>query len=525
MNRQIHLFALGVVPLIAACASDMSLKAGAEDYADTGSSEGEGEGEAEDEGDGFSDTADDGLGSETEDDYLKLTPAATDAYVFVANPTRDTVTRISVPSLAVITTEVGVDPEVVATTSDYARAVTFNQGSDSVTLIDAETLATTEVSVRPDFNAMVMSPDGIWVVCYHDLAAEDEDDPDGGVASYNEVSVVNTVTGVHTPMVVGFNPREVKFTQDDRTAVIVSDAYLAVVDLTAATLSPVRIPLSEDTTDAPEAEEVVLDPDGEYAFVRQYGVEALLVVGLKDESVAPVAVGANPTDLDLTADGLHAVAVARGANQVWIYDMADPFATAEVLDLPFGEVLGSVLMSPDNSRALLYSTASGESKITEWDMDDDSFTVHGLEKPVSSVAITPNGGAALIFHDKANPDDIDEDSVLLDHYGLTLIDLVDFFPSPLRLPAEPTAYANAEDGLTGYFIMEGQPYLEVLDYESLLYTEVELKSDPVYVGVLSESRLAYVNQEHDLGRLSFYDPDADELQTITGFELNAEIEH
>jgi hypothetical protein len=34
-----------------------------------------------------------------------------------------------------------------------------------------------------------------------------------------------------------------------------------------------------------------------------------------------------------------------------------------------------------------------------------------------------------------------------------------------------------------------------------------------------------VSQQHDLGRISFYDPDAGALDTLTGFELNAGIEH
>ena len=53
---------------------------------------------------------DDGYGSESEDSFLALRPATTDAYVFVANPDRNTVSRISVPSLEVLTTEVGVEP-------------------------------------------------------------------------------------------------------------------------------------------------------------------------------------------------------------------------------------------------------------------------------------------------------------------------------------------------------------------------------------------------------------------------------
>ena len=78
--------------------------------------------------------------------------------------------------------------------------------------------------------------------------------------------------------------------------------------------------------------------------------------------------------------------------------------------------------------------------------------------------------------------------------------------------------------------MEDQPYLEVLDYVTLLPDEIELKSNPVYVGVLpplegdTDEPPAWVSQDHDLGRISFYEPSSDTLETITGFELNSAIE-
>lgn len=483
---------------------------------------------APEDGDGYTDGAgesEDTYAPETESDYLKLAPAATTAYVFVANPDRNTVTRVSVPSLEVITAEVGVDPEAVATTSDYTMAVTFNAGSDSVSIVQATSLEVTEVEVRPNLNTMEMSPDGAWVVLYRDLDGEDYDAGSGGVTAFNEVSLVNLATGTHYLKIVGFNPRDVQFTADGRLAVVVSDAYLGVIDLTDPDANPERVPLTEDTVDPPEAEEVLLTPDSDYAIVRQFGVEDLVLVDLASFSSAVLDVGDNPTDLDLTPDGEHAVAVARGANQVWIYHLEDILSTPTVLNLPDGEVLGSVTMSPDNTKALLYSTASGVSHVTAWDLEADEFQVYGLEKPISSVTITPDGGTAIFFHDKDNGADVDPGSIFYNEYAMTLMDLSDFFPSALLLPAEPTGFADDEEGDIGYFIMDGVPYLEVLDFDNLSYEEVELKSAPVHVGVLPESRLAYVNQEHDLGRLSFYDPDAGELQTLTGFELNAAIEH
>ncbi|MCK6504338.1 hypothetical protein L6R53_13200 [Myxococcota bacterium] len=519
MTRQ--LLALLALATTVACSADMSLYKGADDsdgsWADGGSTDGQGDGAAADGG---------ATAPEDEDSFFSLAPAATTAYVFVANPDRDTVTRVAVPSLAVITTEVGDHPIAVATTSDYTKAVTFNEGDDSVSVIDAETLAVSDVAVRANMNAMAMSPDGRFVICWHDQDVDEEESSEGGAQSFNEVSVVDTEALTHAPLVVGFNPRAVQFSADSSLAVVVSDAYLAVVDLSAEELSPERIAVSDDLVDPPEAEEVLLTPDGRFAFVRQFGATELVVVDLAEQVVDHVAVGSNPTDLDLLPDGQRAVAVARDSHELWIYDLADPFADAQVVDMPDTETLGSVLMSPDGSRGLLYSTASGVSHYASWELESDEITVRALVKPVQSMGISPTGETALVFHPKDNGVDVDPTSPFYDQWALSMIDLTDdFFSNPLRLPAEPSGYANSADGNQGFFIMEEVPYLEVLHYESLLYDEIELASAPIHVGVLPESTLAWVSQDHPLGRMSFFDPATEVLQTITGFELNSGIEH
>ena len=89
---------------------------------------------------------------ETEDDLLALKPATTPEYVFVANPDRNTVTRIAVPGLAVITTEVGENPTSLAITPSQQTAVTFNMDSNDLSIIDAGTLEVQTVAVRAGRN-------------------------------------------------------------------------------------------------------------------------------------------------------------------------------------------------------------------------------------------------------------------------------------------------------------------------------------------------------------------------------------
>lgn len=505
-----------LILLLAGCGADYDLgaKSANDDTADYGP-------DADADADADADTDADGP-SEDEDDFLALAPAATDAYVFVANPTRDTVTRISVPSLAVLTTEVGSAPSVVQTTADYTRAVTLNEGDDTVSILDAATLAVTNVDIRPNFNRLSLSDDGAWVMAWYDPDLDASSD-DGGVQSFNEVSFVRLDDASHTPMAVGFNPRGVKWSQDGTKALVVSDGSLALVDLTSEVLVPRLIEIAEDPVDAPVAEEVELAPNGSYAYVRQFGADTLVVVDLEDFAVDRVPVGQNPTDLDLSPDGRSLAVVARGAQELWVLDPTNPFGDPTVL--PFASGYGSVLYTGDGSEAILYTNASALASFAVWDTAAGTITEKSLVKPVRSIGASPTGGSLLVFHTETDAADADTDSPFYGEWALTLIDLGDFRQNPMLLPDEPSAYATSDDGRWGYFVMDGNNYLEVLDFQTLLYTEIGLKSPPVHLGVLPGGNTAWVSQDHTLGRLSFYEPSTDSLDTITGFELNSEIEH
>ncbi|HHO51506.1 MAG TPA: hypothetical protein ENK18_11675 [Deltaproteobacteria bacterium] len=467
---------------------------------------------------------------ESEEDVRLLAPAQTDVYVFVANPERDTITRVHVPTLSVDTTSVGSEPRLVQTTPDYRTAVVFNRGDDSVTLVDAETLDKTTVDVRSHLNELVLSPDGSHAVLWHNAAREEDDDPvPGGLQSFNEVSFVRVETGEHFPMAVGFNPRMVRFTPDSSLAVVVADAYLATIDLTAETLQAKLIELVPELVDPPVAEEVIVAADGSFAWVRQFGATELLVVDLLTGGINTLPAGDNPTDLDLSADGTEAIAVARGSRELWIYEADAPQLPPRVLSLPQGAPYGSLLMDPSGDQGILYTTASLVEQFAVWDRATDEIRERSLVKPVDGVAINPTGESLLVFH--TLEDGLNTEPVFSGSWALTLVALDDLRSNPLLLPAEPTGYAHGTDGAWGFFVMEERPYLEVLDYHTQLHTELTLRSLPSFVGVLpdldpgdGDSPPAWISQQHELGRISFYDPDEQSLETLTGFELNSEIE-
>ncbi len=466
---------------------------------------------------------------ETEKDFYALAPAQTDKFVFIANPGRGTVTRVNVETLAVDTTPVGNNPQIVLTTPDFATAAVFNEDDDTVSLIDADTLQTLTVAVRPDLKRMVMSPDGTWVALWHDLSAVDDGEEPDGVIAFNEVSFVEVRTGRHEPLAVGNYPHGIEWTEG--LAVVVSDESLALVDLDAEPLDRELVPISDDFVDPPAAEEVVLAPDASYAFVRQFGAEDLTIVDLESRVVSRVPAGANPTDLDLTVDGRTAVLVARDANELWLYDVADPFADARTVPLSDDLVTGSVVLDPTGKTGILYSTAVLQAVYAVWDLETDTITPRSLVKPVQSLSVGPTGDSLLVFHTVDNQPELPTSDTFYDASALTMIDLSDFGKTDVYMPSTLKGWTTASNGEYSYFIMEGQPMLGVLDWGRLMVEEVSLSSTPVFVGALpdldetdGDDPPAWVSQEHELGRISFYDADSAALTTITGFELNSEIE-
>ncbi len=462
--------------------------------------------------------------SEDESDYLALAPAATDQYVFVANPDRDTLSRIAVSTLAVVTVEVGRIPSSVQTTSDHRLAVTLDQGDDAVSIVHAETLDVFALEVRDNMNQLSLSPDGAWAMAWYDPNAESLGSS-GGVTSFNEVSFVRTDPATHYPMAVGYDPAGVRWSDDGTRAVVVSDACLAVVTLGDASPERTLIPLVEDDADPPVAEEVVLTPDGRYAFVRQRGVDDLLVVDLDNAVVDRVTVGTDPTDMDVRADGDFLTVVSRSARQLWSFDLANPYATAEVVDFPVDLPFGSITFTGDGKRAVLYTNASAVAALSIWEVGTTDFDTRALVKPAASVGLSPEGTTALVFHTRENAADANRDDPFYDQWALTLMETDDNGENRLLLPTEPTGYTVTDDDRYGYFILDGHDLLEMVSFDTLIPTTVPLPSQPAFIGTFPGLDMAWASQAHDLGRISFYDPATASLDTITGFELNGEIDH
>ena len=497
-------------------------------------------GDDDDDGDAFGDDNDfagdddddagddDDTPPETEDDFLGSEPRATDVYVFIANPERDTVSKVNAATRAISTIDVGDEPTMVVVSSDYQRAVSFNAGSDSVSIIQADSEDVVEVDVREDYNFIQISPDGRWVVTWFNAALVDASFDVDGVRSFTEVSFVDTLTAEAQSYSVGFNPKDVRFTADSGRAVILSDSFITVANLDTDPIGLELVDLGADPLEPPVAAEVEVTPSGNHAFIRYQGSDAILVVDLQTGALLDVDGGTDPTDMDLSPDGTQALVVARGSSELRIFDAIDPFNTAPtVLPTPVGSTLGSLVMAPSGDRGLLFTTAAPEDRITLWDVASGTMTERRLAKPIEAVAVSPDGNSALVIH--TLEDAPDENDIFTDRYALTVIDLETWLTNPVVLQSKPVEWTTSNDGRFSMFIMEDNRNVGIIDYATRLVDDVLVPSLPVYIGIMPletepEDALGWVSQEHELGRLSFIKPYDLSVQTVTGFELNSDID-
>lgn len=233
------------------------------------------------------------------------------------------------------------------------------------------------------------------------------------------------------------------------------------------------------------------------------------------------ALPATITDLDVAASGAFVIAVVRDRNAVARIPVPEAFtdhSKASVTVIP-DELIGSVSLAPDETHALLYTTAVDTVKrLTIVDLAGGSAprTVQ-LKKAIESVAIAPDSKTAVILNKKVLDDPNDT-------FGYTLLQIDSGYAKLMVTATAIGPFTLVPDHLLVLF-NDGTSIREVhnVDLGSFLVTPIELGSPPTSVGALPGLERAFVGQDHPDGRISFIDWATSGIQTVTGFELNSRI--
>lgn len=474
-------------------------------------------------------------------EYELSPPVASRRYVYVAMTELDAIAKIDGRTLSVSSVHVGDQPRVLAAVPGSDTAVVLDQSNGTATVVrpTSEADQTTVLPILPNLNQIRVDPSGRYAVAWFDLATAGTVDLDE-IGSFQDVTVIDLALGDEksVDLTVGFRPRAVEFDAAGDRAYVVTYDGVSVIELAEATTAGPHIvppiPITADPLEDTSFAEVNVVASGEYAVVRPWGGAELRVVDLLGGdrgALVSVPLPETPSDVDLAPDGAHAYAVLRDSSALAIVSLPD--GALEVLDLG-GEVIGSLTLSRDGARGLAFTNAAAIERITVVELAGArAVTTYPLQKSIRFVDFDPTGEQAIILHakefgDPAEPG-IGFDAIIDRSHGYSVFDVATGFAKLQLTPVQPGSFAFADGFQRAYLILDGGDGVgataraHIIELDTGVVRAVELNSPPSDVGVLPDADVAYINQRHGLGRVSFIDIQTNAVRTITGFDLNGRI--
>ncbi len=484
-------------------------------------------------------------------------PVVTGRYVWTANPESGQVAAIDAETLEIRAGEAGFRPTHVAAVSqgdEPPRALVINTGSNDATLLSAsaEGIATETVPLHQGADSLSVAPGARFVVAWTDSSKAESLDPTDGFQDITVLELRDGAPAESTRLTVGYRPSAIAFDAAGEHAFAITQDGISVLELQSGNVQLSRlVSLPNRLGSQPD---VSVTPDGSRALARIAGSASLydidLVSGQSRELTLPGVI----SDFDLSADGQNAVAVIRGGliapppaspdagSPVDAGDAAAPEAgaavtspaTAVFIPIPAGlddeslrrtvtspnETFGSVALSPDGTRAVLFTTATPSGRVTLVSPTHAPRSVD-LLAPVRAVFLTADGGHALALQDPA-PGSTRKGafSVLsIDDVRAPKLVASDAPAEAVSIPpaASERALVTVSDPATNTFgtFLVRLPNLQV-DFASL-------PTRPLSSGTVPLANKAFVAQAHPEGRITFIALEDGSSRELTGFELSSKV--
>lgn len=490
-------------------------------------------------------TGDGGVPPPPEIEYDVGTPISSQRFVYVPMTDEDKLVRIDGATLEVRSTQVGDQPREVATIPGSDGAVVLDSTNGTATIVrpaggndSIKVLATLQ-----RLNRLDIDPSGRYAVIWFDLAKSIMSGNVFGFGSFQDVTIVRLAAGLERAvnLTVGFRPREVQFDAAGNRAYVITEDGVSVIDLgfaihNTATIVP-PIPVIDPNGPTNDVE-INIVATGEYAAVRQGQLASLRIVnvGGSPGTSWTIPLASPATDIDLAPDGSRVYAVQREAKKLSVIDIPadamDPQGI-ETIDLT-NATLGSLVLSADGKRGLLYTNATSDERISLIKLDTPGFptVTWPLKKSVRAVGLSPTSDTAILLHAKTFGDPgsaTNFDDFVDKSYGYTLLDLATGFGKLQITPVDTGPFHYAPDGTKVYVALDGGDAatatraLQIVTTQTGVVTTRQLGSPPESVGILPGAGQAFVAQRHPLGRVSFVELTADAMRTVTGFDLNSNI--
>ncbi len=466
-------------------------------------------------------------------------------FVYAASRKRDNVAVIDSTGLAIRTVPVGDAPGFLTTVPGQDVALVINAGTHDVNILRTDAAGATAVSrvpVVPAANRITVGRQGKNAVAWYDSSTPGAAGAGAG-GGFQEVTVIQLAPGADkaVDLTVGFRPSDVVFSDDGSGAYVVTEDGISILrfaQITGPTVAPfVRFPDAGAT--APAARDVSVTPDGRWAIARREGASQVMLLDLGAPGAAAGAVTmvdlqAPVTDLDLAPGGGFALAVLRDQNAFVKLVIPGSFSGTPAPErrVLAGEAIGSAVVSPDGTTAILYTTAATPAVerlvLVKLDAPTAPPLPVTLKKGVRAVAIAPDGKTAVVLHTKLPGDSrepgLDVEAQIDRSYGYTVVNLGSGFAKLQITSDEVSSLTLTPDGSRGFVLVRGPRLVQRIALSSFIVDEFPLGSPPLALAVLGDAvKRVFVSQEHPEGRISFINWETGVVESVTGFELNGRI--
>lgn len=506
---------------------------------------------------GVGQRSDQGPAPEEEVEVSFEPPAVGASVLFATNAAAGRVAVVHADDFRIETVAVGPEPLAAVAVPNADIALSLNRGDQSVDVLrsGAAEAATTvqRFGLSHSANRTAFSPDGRYAVLF------EAEEPGRLRTNFHDLTILTLTPGSERLLrvVVGYGPSRVTFDQSGQTLFVVTEDGVSVVDLSSLPLGDrYRAPLVGFGSFDPVIDTQVT-PDGGHAVTRVAAQPELRMLDLADGTVAvadlsdalpappdppdpnaPPPVPALLTDMDLSPAGDEVFAVLRSHSLLVRIPLGPGFAdstTWRIHDFS-GQDVGSVDLSSDGRWALLYSTLSGAEAITRLDLADPldvTGTRLPLRKSVRTVAFSQGNVFALVLHHRLPGDPweagLTPNERVDRQHGYSVIDLATGFTRLELTDAEPRADGFVIDDAGGRMLVALRDdarrvaSMQIMDLSTFAVDELPLLAPPTTIGTFPALERAFVGQEADGGRVTFYLWPTAQTQTVAGFELGAGV--
>ena len=480
-------------------------------------------------------------------------PTHSERFVYVAMSELDALAKIDGTTLSVASIPVGDQPEVLEAIPHTDGVVVLDRNNGTASIVRATETGddTRVVPVLPNMNRISVDPTGAYALAWFDLRQETLDNGGlsgvGAIGSFQDVTVIRLRQDNErsVDLSVGFRPRDVQFDETGTRAFVITDDGISVIDLAQSVEAGPSIVAPVDIATGPEVDPLSMEVNvvaaGDYAVIRETARAEIRVVGLSAQELGTsvsIALPAEPSDVDLSSDGLTAYAVLKDTSELAILDLTAGLPAPEDLTLISisGETVGSMVLSPLGTQAVLFTNASSVERLTVVDLATDggpTVRSFNLQKSVRSLGYDPTAASLIVTHAKSfgNPleNGISFEEFIDRSFGYSIVNIATGFDKLQITSADPGAFQFSTTTPRAYVLIDGGDDVgavaqtHVIELDTGVVRPRNMSSPPETVGILPEAGMAFINQRHPLGRVSFIDVASDAMRTVTGFDLNSRI--